>query len=57
VIAVPDFSRQVSTARFDRSAVPPGRGVHWNDLGELVRVLAMRRRTQAMPMREPSARA
>jgi ribose 5-phosphate isomerase A len=33
VIAVPDFSRQVSTARLDRPAVPPGRGVHWNDLG------------------------
>jgi ribose 5-phosphate isomerase A len=33
VIAVPDFSRQVSTARLDRPVVPPGRGVHWNDLG------------------------
>lgn len=49
-----DFSRQVLTARPDRLAVLPVRGVHWNDLGDPERVLATRRRTQAMPMREPT---
>jgi hypothetical protein len=48
-----DFSRQVLTARPDRLAVLPVRGVHWNDLGDPERVLATRRRTQVMPMREP----
>jgi len=41
-------------ARPDRFAVLPVRGVHWNDLGDPDRVLATRRRTQAMPMREPT---
>jgi mannose-1-phosphate guanylyltransferase len=49
-----DFSRQVLTARPDRLAVLPVRGVHWDDLGEPERVLATRRRSQAMPMREPT---
>lgn len=48
-----DFSRHVLTARPDTLAVLPVRGVHWNDLGDPERVLATRRRTQAMPMREP----
>lgn len=48
-----DFSRQVLTARPDRLAVLPVRGVDWNDLGDPERVLATRRRTHAMPMREP----
>jgi hypothetical protein len=47
-----DFSRHVLTARPDRLAVLPVRGVHWNDLGDPDRVVATRRRTQAMPMRE-----
>ena len=40
--------------RPDRLAVRPVRGVHWNDLGDPERVLATRRRTQAMPMPEPT---
>jgi hypothetical protein len=40
--------------RLDRLAVLPVRGVHWNDLGDPERVLATRRRTRAMPMREPT---
>jgi hypothetical protein len=44
----------VLTARPDRLAVLPVRGVHWKDLGDPERVLATRRRTQAMPMREPT---
>jgi hypothetical protein len=48
-----DFPRQVLTARPDRLAVLPVRGVHWNDLGEPERVLATRRRIQPTPMREP----
>jgi len=43
-----DFSRQVLTARPDRLAVLPVRGVHWSDLGDPARVLATRRRTQTM---------
>lgn len=43
-----DFSRQVLTARPDRLAVLPVRGVHWNDLGDPQRVLATRRRAHAM---------
>lgn len=43
-----DFSRQVLTARPDRLAVLPVRGVHWNDLGDPERVLATRRRAHAM---------
>jgi hypothetical protein len=50
---LPNFSRHVLTARPDRLAVLPVRGVHWNDLGDPKRVLATRRRAQAMPMREP----
>jgi mannose-1-phosphate guanylyltransferase len=42
-----DFSRQVLTARPDRLAVLPVRGVHWNDLGDPERVLATRRRVHA----------
>lgn len=42
-----DFSRQVLTARPDRLAVLPVRGVHWNDLGDPERVLATRRRAHA----------
>jgi mannose-1-phosphate guanylyltransferase len=49
-----DFSRQVLSARPDRLAVLPVRGVHWNDLGDPERVLATRRQTQGMPMREPT---
>jgi hypothetical protein len=41
-------------ARLDRLAVLPVRSVHWNDLGDPERVLATRRRTWAMPMREPT---
>jgi hypothetical protein len=52
-VASVDFSWQVLTARPDRFPVQPVRGVHWNDLGDPDRVLATRRRTQAMPMREP----
>jgi hypothetical protein len=48
-----DFSRQVLTARPDRLAVLPVRGVHWSDLRDPERVLATRRRTQAMPMPDP----
>ena len=40
--------------RPDRLAVLPVRGVHWNDLGDPERMLATRRRTQAMLMREPT---
>jgi mannose-1-phosphate guanylyltransferase len=47
-----DFSRQVLSARADRLAVLPVRGVHWDDLGEPERVLATRRRTRSVPMRE-----
>lgn len=43
-----DFSRQVLTVRPDRLAVLPVGGVHWNDLGDPERVLATRRRAQAM---------
>jgi mannose-1-phosphate guanylyltransferase len=42
-----DFSRQVLTARPDRLAVLPVRGVLWNDLGDPERVLATRRRVLA----------
>ena len=35
-------------------AVLPVRGVHWNDLGDPERVLATRRRTQSMPVPEPT---
>lgn len=45
-----DFSRQVLTARPDRLAVLPVRGVHWNDLGDPDRVLATCRRAHAMRM-------
>jgi hypothetical protein len=41
-------------ARPDRLAVLPVRGVHWSDLGDPDRVLATQRRSQAMPMREPT---
>ena len=47
-----DFSRQVLSARPDRLAVLPARGVHWSDLGDPDRVLATRRRARTMPMRE-----
>ena len=47
-----DFSRQVLTARPDRLAVLPVRGVHWNDLGDPERVLATRRRAQALRTEE-----
>jgi hypothetical protein len=47
-----DFSRQVLSARPDRLAVLPVRGVHWSDLGDPDRVLATRRRARTMPMRE-----
>jgi hypothetical protein len=47
-----DFSRQVLTARPDRLAVLPVRGVHWNDLGDPERVLATRRRAHAMRTEE-----
>jgi hypothetical protein len=40
--------------RPDRLAVLPVRGVHWSDLGDPDRVLATQRRSQAMPMREPT---
>jgi hypothetical protein len=46
-----DFSRHVLSARPDRLAVLPVRGVHWDDLGEPERVLATRRRVQSVPMR------
>jgi mannose-1-phosphate guanylyltransferase len=48
-----DFSRQVLSARPDRLAVLPVRGVHWNDLGDAGRVLATRRLVRETPMREP----
>jgi mannose-1-phosphate guanylyltransferase len=47
-----DFSQQVLSARPERLAVLPVRGVHWNDLGEPERVLATRRRALMAPMRE-----
>ena len=47
-----DFSRQVLSARPDRLAVLPVRGVHWNDLGDPERVLATRRRARMAPLRE-----
>ena len=46
-----DFSRRVLSARPDRLAVLPVRGVHWDDLGEPERVLATRRRVRSVPMR------
>ena len=46
-----DFSRQVLSARPDRLAVLPVRGVHWDDLGEPERVLATRRRARSETMR------
>lgn len=46
-----DFSRQVLSARTDRLAVLPVRGVHWDDLGEPERVLATRRRAWSETMR------
>jgi mannose-1-phosphate guanylyltransferase len=50
-----DFSRQVLTARPDRLAVLPVRGVHWNDLGDPDRVLATRRWAARMPVPGPNA--
>jgi mannose-1-phosphate guanylyltransferase len=50
-----DFSRHVLTARPDRLAVLPVRGVDWNDLGDPERVLATRRRARAMRMGEPTS--
>jgi hypothetical protein len=47
-----EFSRQVRSARPDGLAVLPVRGVHWNDLGDLERVLSTRRRARTMTMRE-----
>jgi hypothetical protein len=49
------FSRQVLTARPDRLAVLPVRGVHWNDLGDPDRVLATRRWAARMPVPGPNA--
>ena len=47
-----DFSRQVLASRPDALAVLPVRGVHWSDLGDPERVMATRRRAQAMSMME-----
>jgi len=42
----------VLSARLDRLAVLPVRGVHWNDLGDPEGVLARRRRARTMHVRE-----
>jgi mannose-1-phosphate guanylyltransferase len=47
------FSRHVLTARPDRLAVLPIRGVVWNDLGDPARALATRRLLRASSTREP----